>query len=89
MSQQEINQPKFLSVADITRRLAVTADTVLVWIKRGDLIAMDVSRGRGERPRWRISEADLQGFLDRRRTVPLATLDAKRRKGTPKIPRHV
>lgn len=85
----ELTQAAFLSVGDVKRRLGVTDDTVLAWIKSRDLVAMDVSRGRGERPRWRISEADLQGFLDRRRTVEPRPVAEKKRRELPKIPRHV
>ena len=89
MRETETSQPEFNSVTDIGHRLGVTTDTVLAYIKSGELVAVDVSRGRGERPRWRISESDLLGFLQRRRTASPAPKPERRKRPAVLIPRHV
>jgi excisionase family DNA binding protein len=59
-----------LTVAEVSTRLTVTTDTVCVWIAGGSLPAVDVSRGRGSKPRWRIALDDLEMFLAARRSRP-------------------
>ena len=51
-----------LSVHDIAQRYAVSQHTVLRWIRTGDLRAIDVSRSRGGRPAWRVTQESLQAF---------------------------
>lgn len=50
------------TVRDLTERYGVGEHTVLGWIKRGELRAIDVSRNRGGKPRWRISAESLAAF---------------------------
>ncbi len=49
-------------VKDLCERFAVGEHTVLRWIHRGDLAAIDVSRNQGGRPKWRITEEALEAF---------------------------
>lgn len=51
-----------LTVAEVAERYSVDPHTVLLWIKRGELRAIDVSRNRGGKPRWRISAEALATF---------------------------
>ena len=53
---------KMLSVEDIAEELAVNPETVRVWIRTGELVALSIGRG------YRISRADLDDFIRRRRT---------------------
>jgi len=55
---------------EIAKRLRIRPDKVLGWIKSGELAAFDVSETVGGRPRWRISQQDLDDFLRRRRATP-------------------
>jgi hypothetical protein len=48
-------------------------DSVLALIRGGQLPASNISRNPSGRPTWRISEADLNAFLESRRFVPPAT----------------
>lgn len=80
--------PQFLSVADVAASLAVSADTVLAWIHSRSLIATDVSRGRGERPRWRIDRAALDTFIAARSTSSPASPPVRSRRPDG-IPRYV
>ena len=53
-----------LTTSQVARVLGVTTVTVLKWIRRGDLHAVNISTcGRYE---WRVSRAALQDFILRR-----------------------
>lgn len=84
-----IEKPAYSTPADVARELNVDEDTVRAWISKRQLIAADVSRGAGQRPRWRISRADLEAFLESRRTAsPAPKLERQKRRAVT-IPRHV
>jgi excisionase family DNA binding protein len=51
-----------LTVRKIQERFGVGESTVLAWIRSGELRAFDVSRNRGKRPSWRITEEALAAF---------------------------
>lgn len=62
-------------------RFGVSQHTVLAWIDSGELRAVDVSRKRGGKPRWRITQEALDSFeLSRTKTPPPPK--TKRRKAT-------
>lgn len=66
-----MNTSEFLSVPQLAERLHVRESKIRGWITRGELSAVDVSDRVGSgRPRWRIAEAELQQFLDRRQHRP-------------------
>lgn len=44
-----------LTVRDLCERFHVGEHTALAWIRSGELAAVDVSRKRGGRPRWRAT----------------------------------
>jgi hypothetical protein len=74
--------PCFWTVASVAEMLHVKADVVLAWIHRGELIAVNVAerrRWRERRPRWRIADEDLQGFLRSRRSTPAPKIARQRR----------
>jgi excisionase family DNA binding protein len=52
---------EMLTVEDVAKQLKVHIKTVRHWINTGELEAMDIGRG------YRISKADLQAFIDRRK----------------------
>jgi excisionase family DNA binding protein len=58
------------SVKQIRERLKVSDPTVLAWIASGELVAINVSRKRGRKPRWRITEESLQAFELLRASAP-------------------
>jgi hypothetical protein len=61
----ELSQPflhAYLTPPEIGRRLRVTPERVIGWIKSGQLRACNVGDG-AIRPRWRIAAADLETFL--------------------------
>lgn len=55
---------QYQTVRDVADRLKVAESTVRQWIRSGELRAIDIGKG------WRISEADLDGFLRRHETAP-------------------
>jgi excisionase family DNA binding protein len=54
---------KLYTVDDVAKLLTVHPDTVRNWIKSGELAAIDL----GGRAGYRISEVDLNAFLQKRR----------------------
>jgi excisionase family DNA binding protein len=70
-----------LSVKDVIERYGVSEGTVLTWIKRGELRAVNVGRRPGtKKPRWRITEEALQAFeLARTTTPPLPRAPRRKR----------
>lgn len=81
------DERRFLRVRDVATELGVATDVVLSWIGSRKLIAADVSKGSGARPRWRIDRGDLDTFLAGRRTT-LAAAPAARRSSRD-VPRYV
>jgi excisionase family DNA binding protein len=53
---------KMLSVEEVATELGVNPETVRVWIRAGELVALSIGKG------YRISRADLDDFIRRRRT---------------------
>lgn len=60
---------KMLSVAEVAEELGVNRETVRVWIRTGELVALSIGKG------YRISRADLDEFIRRRRTDYQKKLD--------------
>lgn len=63
----------------VARRYCVAPETVLAWIRSGELHAIDVARRGCRRPRYRISEADLVEFEASRAVQPPAQPVRRRR----------
>lgn len=59
-----------LSLPQVARMLGVADGKVLAWIKSGELRAINLSRLRGQRPRYAIDIADLERFEQSRTIVP-------------------
>ena len=71
-----------LSPPEVARRLGVSHEKILTWIRYGELAAIEVSTRRGGRPRYRIDIADLAVF-EQRRSVAGATEGGPRRRRRP------
>jgi excisionase family DNA binding protein len=55
------------TVRELCERYGVTVTTVLEWIRRRELTAINVGRRPGARkPRWRITQEALDAFEQRR-----------------------
>jgi excisionase family DNA binding protein len=55
----------YLTVAEVAERLKVYPGTVKRWLRDGKLVGVSL----GDRAGWRISEDDLQRFLDSQTNV--------------------
>lgn len=69
-----------LSVRDVAERLGLSEGQILALIRSGDLPASNVTKKGARKPRWRISAADLEAFLNRRRTVPAPKPQPRRKR---------
>lgn len=81
--------PRFLTVAQAAELLSVTTDRITDWIAAGELAAVNIgTRGAAKRPTWRISEAELQRFLDSRQSTPAPQVATKRRNAVNQVPHY-
>jgi len=78
------NLPRFLTPPQVGRRLAVSPDKVIGWIRNGELRAVNVVGSLGSRPRWRIDPADLAAFEARRSAGPTPK-PVRRRRRDPQV----
>lgn len=67
------------SIKDLQEKYAVGEHTILRWIHQGDLIALDVSRTKGGRPKWRVTAESLVAFEQTRSSSPPAPKPSRRR----------
>ncbi len=67
----------FLTPPEIAKLLRVSPDTVLGWIRRAELRAVNVGSGM-KRPRYRVSRASLDEFLRLREVQPPAPFRRRR-----------
>jgi excisionase family DNA binding protein len=56
-------EPSYLTPPQVAKYLRVNPATVIAWIRSGELVASNLSRKRGGRPRYRISREALDAFL--------------------------
>ncbi|QDU30293.1 Helix-turn-helix domain protein [Anatilimnocola aggregata] len=72
--------PRHFTVAQAAELLSVTADRITDWIAAGELTAINIGiKANGGRPTWRISEVELQRFLQCRQSTPVPKVQTKRR----------
>jgi transposase len=71
------------SVRQVKERFQVGEHTVLAWIRRGELHAVNVSRTPGGKPHWRITSEAIQAFELLRSAQPVESPTRRRLKGTP------
>ena len=69
-------------IKDLRERFGVGEHTVLGWIHRGELRAIDVSRNQGGRPKWRVTPEALEAFELRRTPNPPQPATRRRRTDT-------
>jgi excisionase family DNA binding protein len=62
----------YLTPPQLAKRLGVSPDKVCVWIRRGELRAVNVADRPNGRPRWRIAPLDIATFEARRSAQPEA-----------------
>ena len=75
--------PSTYTVRDVCERFGVHEQSVLQWIRSGELVAVNVGREPGkQKPRWRITAEALKAFEDKRAsaTNPTAVKRGRARK---------
>ena len=71
MKSDDATSPKWVTPPQFARQLGVSAEKVLLWIRNGELRAVNVADRLAGRPRWRLSPESIEEFLRRRQsTVP-------------------
>jgi hypothetical protein len=70
---------KGYSVADLCRRWKVGADKIHGFLRRGELVGVNVATNLSARPQWRITRESVELFEQRRTSAPLPKL--RRRRG--------
>ena len=68
---------KWYSAAEVAKQRGVVTATIIGHIDDGTLEAVNVARRGSKRRRFRISEAMLAAFDEKRATKPAATPEAK------------
>lgn len=80
----QVASPQYLTPPQVAKRLAVDPSRVRAWIVNGSLRAINVGDG-SQRPRYRISPADLAAFEAARSAGPQPKISRVRRKKDPLI----
>ena len=57
-----MSDEQLLTVEQVAKQMQVHVETVRVWIRRGELIAINIGN------EYRIARSDLYDFLERRKT---------------------
>lgn len=70
----------FFTPPQLAELLGTNERKILSFIASGELPAHNIALHPGKRPRWRISSADFEAFLQRRRTSPSPARPARKRK---------
>ncbi len=72
---------QFLTPPAIAKRLGISAEKVVRWIRAGELRGIDVSEQPGVgRPRFRVDPLDLAAFLEQRAATPAPRANRRRRR---------
>lgn len=81
--KERIFRPK-----DIAERFNVSVETVLTWIRTGELRASNIAARQAHRPRWVILESAVDDFIELREYRPIPTTSRRRKRGRRDIPQH-
>ena len=68
MKQIKKKAPRMHTPPAVAEGLGVDPSKVRGWVDSGELKAVNVAARLGGRPRWRIAAADLDAFLESRRS---------------------
>ncbi len=60
---------RYLTPPEVAEQFGINSSKVLMWIRSGELAAINVAASLLGRPRWRISQADLAVFAQRRQAI--------------------
>jgi transposase len=65
---------------EIAKKYGVHPTKVIHWIKTGELVGVDMATRPGGRPRYRVTPADLELFLQRRQACTQTVAPQRRRR---------
>jgi hypothetical protein len=65
-----MTEDSFLTPPQLAKRLRVAPETVLGWIRSGELVAANLAARNRRRPRYHIDPRDVEEFLKGRRPKP-------------------
>src|SRR5712692_2208597 len=68
------------SVADLCRRWKIGADKIRAFLRRGDLVGINVATNLSGRPQWRITRESVELFERRRSSAPAERPQRRRRR---------
>jgi hypothetical protein len=71
--------PAGFSVADLCRRWKVGPDKVHTFIRRGELLAVNLATNLSGRPQWRVTRESVELFERRRSSAPPPKPQRRRR----------
>ena len=70
---------EWITPPEVAAEVGGRPETVIAWIRAGELPAVDFARRGAMRPRFRIKRDDFDAFLARRAVVPKAKPTPRRR----------
>lgn len=68
------------SVADLCVRWRIGADKVRAFLRKGELIAVNVAGSLASKPQWRITPESVELFERRRSSAPVPKVPRRRRR---------
>lgn len=68
-----------LSVADLCRRWKVGPDKIYAFLRRGELVGVNLATNTSARPQWRITPESIAAFEARRTSAPPPKPQRRRR----------
>ena len=71
---------QYVTPPQIGERFGVSTEKVIGWLLAGELRGFNLAARTGGRPRYRVSEADLAEFLERRSASVLREAPRRRRR---------
>ena len=81
--EPESIKPEFIKPVDVAAYMNVPVDQVRDWIHSNQISAVDVSRQKAQRPRWRIAKSELERFLASRSSDATKTSKVRRKRRQP------
>jgi hypothetical protein len=68
------------SVADLCRRWRVSPDKIRAFLRKGELVAVNLASNLAGRPQWRITHESVERFELRRSSAPPPKVPRRRRR---------
>jgi excisionase family DNA binding protein len=69
-----------LTPPEVARLWGISLDSIMTWIRNGELRAINVAKRLGGRPRYRIDVKDLADFENRRAVQPPPPIQRRSRR---------